>query len=125
MVEDEPTVLTVLVAALSQAGYAVWKASSAEAALRLSRESSEAVDLLLTDVMMPGMNGAELADRLLAERPGMRVLFIAGMPDTVLIRGLLARGHALLPKPFRPLQLIRKVQDVLDGTGARGATSST
>src|SRR5581483_10650261 len=85
VVEDEPTVLTVLVAALSQAGFTVWKAPNAEAALRLSRASREPVDLLLTDVMMPGMNGAELADRLLAERPGLRVLFTAGMPDTMLI----------------------------------------
>lgn len=75
------------------------------------------IDLLLTDVVMPGMSGSELARRLQALRPGIRVVFMSGYsPEAVATRGLLAPGSMFLPKPFSATQLIECIRKTLNET---------
>jgi len=100
---------------LRKAGYQVIEARSAEEAIPLAREHGSRIRLLLSDVMMPGMNGPELARRLVAEMPGLKVLFISGYPDEVLEqKGVLGKGVQLLMKPFTSDALAQKVREVLD-----------
>jgi two-component system cell cycle sensor histidine kinase/response regulator CckA len=83
-------------------------------ALALADGHDGAIDLLLTDVIMPGMNGRQLADALAQRQPGLRVLFASGYPDNVLMdQGALAPGVRLLDKPFTPAALALKVAEVL------------
>ncbi len=115
VVDDEPVVLDVLTAVLTSRGYSVLPAHNAVEALQLFRSHHGPIDLLLTDVVMPDMTGPDLADALAREQPGLKVLFIAGLPDTPVIRNsILARGLDLLPKPFDPRELIRRVEKVLE-----------
>jgi two-component system cell cycle sensor histidine kinase/response regulator CckA len=86
-------------------------------AFRLLDEHSGPLDLLLTDVVLPGLGGPELAAQLRHRLPGLRVLFMSGFPGTaVLANGELAEGSAFLPKAFTPDALARKVREVLTGT---------
>jgi PAS domain S-box-containing protein len=115
VVEDEPAVLTLSRRALEAQGYVVLAASDAAAALRVVERHGGTIHLLLTDVVMPGLSGRELADRLGAQRPGIRVLYMSGYPgDAVVQHGTLPAGSAFLQKPFSPDGLARKVRDVLD-----------
>jgi len=115
VVEDEPAVLTLSRRALEAQGYVVLAASDPVAALRVVERHGGTIHLLLTDVVMPGLSGRELADRLTAQRPGIRVLYMSGYPgDAVVQRGTLPAGSAFLQKPFSPDGLARKVRDVLD-----------
>jgi PAS domain S-box-containing protein len=115
VVEDEPAVLTLSRRALEAQGYVVLAASDAAAALRVVERHGGTIHLLLTDVVMPGLSGPELADRLAAQRPGIRVLYMSGYPgDAVVQHGTLPSGSAFLQKPFSPDGLARKVRDVLD-----------
>jgi len=115
VVEDEPAVLTLSRRALESQGYVVLAASDADAALRVVERHGGMIHLLLTDVVMPGLSGRELADRLSAQRPGIRVLYMSGYPgDAVVQHGTLPLGSAFLQKPFSPDGLARKVRDVLD-----------
>jgi PAS domain S-box-containing protein len=115
VVEDEPAVLTLSRRALEAQGYVVLAASDAAAALRVVERHGGTIHLLLTDVVMPGLSGRELADRLAAQRPGIRVLYMSGYPgDAVVQHGTLPSGSAFLQKPFSPDGLARKVRDVLD-----------
>jgi two-component system, cell cycle sensor histidine kinase and response regulator CckA len=105
--------------ALERAGYQVLAAADGAAALTLAGAHPGTIDLLLTDVIMPGMNGRELAATLGKWRPGLRVLFASGYTDNVLAgQDALAPGMALLDKPFTPAELARKVRDVLMGAHA-------
>src|SRR6266568_1174367 len=115
VVEDEPAVLTLSQRALEAQGYVVLAASDAAAALRVVERHGGTIHLLLTDVVMPGLSGRELAERLGAQRPGIRVLYMSGYPgDAVVQHGTLPSGSAFLQKPFSPDGLARKVRDVLD-----------
>jgi len=115
VVEDEPAVLALSRRALESQGYVVLAASDANAALRVVERHGGMIHLLLTDVVMPGLSGRELADRLSAQRPGIRVLYMSGYPgDAVVQHGTLPLGSAFLQKPFSPDGLARKVRDVLD-----------
>ena len=115
VVEDEPAVLTLSRRALEAQGYVVLAASDAAAALQVVERHGGTIHLLLTDVVMPGMSGRDLADRLAAQRPGIRVLYMSGYPgDAVVQHGTLPSGSAFLQKPFSPDGLARKVRDVLD-----------
>ena len=115
VVEDEPAVLSLSQRALEAQGYVVLAASDATTALRLVERHGGTIHQLLTDVVMPGMSGRELADQLAARRPGTRVLYMSGYPgDAVVQHGELPAGSAFLQKPFAPDGLARKVRDVLD-----------
>src|SRR5437870_375881 len=115
VVEDEPAVLTLSRRALEAQGYIVLTASDAAAALRVVERHGGTIHLLVTDVVMPGKSGRELADKLAAQRPGIRVLYMSGCPgDAVVQHGTLPSGSAFLQKPFSPDGLALKVRDVLD-----------
>jgi PAS domain S-box-containing protein len=115
VVEDEPQVRTVACEALRSHGYKVLEAPDADVALRVARGSGKTIDLLLTDVVMPGLSGKQLADILAAERPGLRMLFMSGYTDDALSpHGVLAPGVHYLQKPFSPEVLAQKVREVLD-----------
>lgn len=114
VVDDEPAVLSLLCGILCSRGYEVAGAESGEKALE-AYSLNGPFDLLLADVMMPGMDGPELARRLWEKDRGLRVLFIAGLADTPMIRSaILDRGLPLLPKPFLPRDLLARVEEVLN-----------
>jgi two-component system, cell cycle sensor histidine kinase and response regulator CckA len=114
VVEDEYAVRHLICRVLRGKGYRVLDAPNAEAALALAAERREAIDLLVTDLVMPGLGGAALAAQLVAHHRGLRVLFITGYaPAAVERQGELAVGSGLLEKPFSADQLARRVREVL------------
>ncbi len=116
LVEDEAPVRSITRQLLQRNGYTVLEASDGQTALALvdGTQHGTQVDLLLTDVIMPGMSGRELAAQLMARRPALRVLFMSGYTDDAVVRhGMLEPGLAYLEKPFRPPTLLRKVREVL------------
>jgi CheY-like chemotaxis protein len=119
LVEDEDAVRELTRRCLQSAGYTVLEAASAEAALDVCARHPERIDLLLTDVIMPGVSGPELSRRLLENRPAIRVLYVSGYTDTAIAsQGILEAGAFFLQKPFSPDSLARKVRDVLDTRSA-------
>ncbi len=115
VVEDEAPVRSVARQVLERHGYTVLEAPSAEAALDIATRYSGAIHLLLTDVVMPGLNGRELATRLADLRPDARVIFMSGYTDDAVTRhGVLEPGSAYVQKPFTPDAIARKVREVLD-----------
>lgn len=116
LVEDEDEVRAMAAEALELEGHAVTSASNAEEALAIWARSSELpFELLLTDVMMPGMSGGELAQRVLQARPATRVLYMSGYNDDAIVRqGLSVSEADFLQKPFTLEALARKVRGVLD-----------
>jgi CheY-like chemotaxis protein len=115
LVEDEEAVRRLARLVLEKMGYRVLEAASAEEAFSVATGHSGGIDLLLTDSVMPGMSGPDLARSLRPRRPEMRVLFMSGYTDDAIVRhGLLEPTEAFLQKPFTPDVLARKVRDVLD-----------
>jgi PAS domain S-box-containing protein len=115
IVEDEGAVLKLTRRALEAQGYTVLAAADGGDALRIVERHGGTIHLLLTDLVMPGLSGRELADQLQVRRPGIRVLYMSGYPgDAVVQHGSLTPGSAFLQKPFSPDSLARKVRDVLD-----------
>jgi two-component system cell cycle sensor histidine kinase/response regulator CckA len=114
LVEDEDSVRSIVSMVLQQAGYTVLESSSGEAAIEEAEAHAERIHLLITDVVMPGMGGHELVRRLLAVRPGLKVLYLSGHTDDALIRrGVLEADVAFLHKPFKIAALTTKVREVL------------
>jgi two-component system cell cycle sensor histidine kinase/response regulator CckA len=114
VVEDEDAVRHLVCRVLRAKGYRVLEAAHGEAAVALSAATAEPIDLLVTDMVMPGMGGTALAAQLLADRPALRVLFMTGYaPEAVERRGELAEGDGLLEKPFSADDLARKVREVI------------
>jgi PAS domain S-box-containing protein len=117
LVEDQEQVRAVAHAILKRSGYRVLVAQHAAEALLLCEVRSEPIHLLLTDVVMPHMSGAELAKRAVAERPELKVLYMSGYTDDSVVRhGILESEMAFLQKPFTPETLTRKVREVLNAT---------
>jgi two-component system cell cycle sensor histidine kinase/response regulator CckA len=117
LVEDEPALRELTRTVLAARGYNVIEASHAEEAERLAsdRRDGGKIHLLLTDVIMPGVSGRELAKRVLARQPSMRVLYMSGYTYNVIAEnGTLERDVAFLQKPFTPSALVENVREVLD-----------
>lgn len=115
LVEDEAPVRALFAKTLRNAGYRVIEARNGEEALDASLRYDKPIDLLVTDVVMPGMNGRQLATRLETLRPSLQVLYISGYTnDAISGSGLLAPGVAFLQKPFTPSELARRVRALLD-----------
>lgn len=114
LVDDEETVLRFSARVLTKEGFRVLSARSGQEARDAAQAGDDAIDLLVTDVMMPGMNGCQLAEVLLARRPSLRVLFMSGYAEEVLVTNVgLVPGAAFLSKPFKPSVLVTKVRGVL------------
>ncbi len=122
LAEDDDAVRAVAREALERAGYRVLAAADGNQAITLAETHIGQIDLLVTDVIMPGMNGRELAERLGAAHPGLAVLFASGYTDNVLAdQGALIPGMALLDKPFTPAALTAKVAMMLAANPVTGA----
>jgi signal transduction histidine kinase/DNA-binding response OmpR family regulator len=119
LVEDDDMVRLVAGEILSSSGYAVLEATRMSEAVRHCAQNPD-IALLLTDVVMPRINGKELAERLTKVLPRMRVLFMSGYAETVVHDGVLDQGLNFIQKPFTPTALLRKVREVLDGGEASG-----
>ena len=114
LVEDEEEVRAFARDVLEMGGYAVLEAPSAARALEVGEAHPAAIDLLITDVLMPGMTGPELARRLRARRPALRVLCMSGYPESAGRRAGGEQGwNAWLDKPFSPDAMLAKVRDCL------------
>jgi len=100
---------------LESSGFRVLVAANAKEAIDLARRSTEKIDLLLTDMVMPGMDGRTLAKLILEEKPGIKILYMSGYSDHSIHQGLRPES-SLLPKPFTEEELIRKVCDILDAS---------
>lgn len=115
LAEDQSELLTILQSSLAQRGYRVLAAHTAADILRLVEETTEPIHLLVTDVIMPGMNGRELATAVLAKRPGLPVLYMSGYArDVITGRKLLPPEIEVLQKPFAPRMLHRRIREILD-----------
>ena len=117
VVEDSEPVRRLAADSLRQHGYRVLEAESGEAAARLVATLQQPIDLLLTDVVMPGMTGRQLAERIQALLPAVNVLFTSGYSEELVQNGGLDPGVAFLAKPFTPDELIAKVQELLHRKG--------
>lgn len=116
LAEDEDAVRAVAMATLERRGYRVLAGSDGETTIAIAKAFAGQIDLLLTDVVMPGMNGRELAERLEELRPGIRVLFMSGYTDdAVLLHGVSTDERTLLPKPFTSVELAQRVRSAIDG----------
>ena len=114
LVEDEPRVRSFCADVLQPAGYRVLQAGSGEEAMKLAVSAAGPIALLLTDVVLPGMNGRVLAERLLTLRPELKVLYMSGYTDDMVVRtGVVAGGTAFLQKPFTAQTLLDRVRAVL------------
>ena len=115
VVEDEESIRKFACAVLGGYGYRVLEARDGEDALRVAGEHEVEIGLLLTDVIMPGMGGRELYDRISEQRPAIKVLFMSGYTDDAIVHhGVLDAGTSFLQKPFSAISLARKVKEVLE-----------
>ncbi|HBI14232.1 MAG TPA: hybrid sensor histidine kinase/response regulator [Desulfobulbaceae bacterium] len=115
LVEDDETVLDLVSTTLKISGYTVIEAHNGREALKICEEKGHDIKLLITDVIMPGLDGSELAQSIKAIHPNIRVLFISGYADSAIVQhGVLQPGMAFLQKPFTSFGLSRKVREVLD-----------
>ena len=114
LVEDDDAVRGLSKKILERSGYVVMEAGDGRAGLSLIESRREPIDILVSDVLMPEMSGGELVERALRTRPGLKVLFVSGHAEDVLVREGVTRGVAFLAKPFTPAELVHKVREVLD-----------
>jgi CheY-like chemotaxis protein len=120
VVEDEPTILKMTATMLTRLGYAVLEADSPSAALRVAGGHDGGIDLLLTDVIMPGMNGRDLAGQLAETYPQMKCLFMSGYPANVIAeQGALDEGVHFIQKPFTKKALAERIRRTLEDGTAR------
>jgi PAS domain S-box-containing protein len=125
VVEDEAAILEIAREMLEQLGYTVLSASSPEEAIRMSEEREGSIHLLITDVVMPQMNGRELCERLGAARPGLKCLYMSGYTaDVIAHRGVLEEGVSFIAKPFSLTTLSVKVREVLDAPPGNASSAT-
>jgi two-component system cell cycle sensor histidine kinase/response regulator CckA len=107
-------------ASLEAYGYQVLEAADARAAVEIAERHGDAIDLLLTDVVMPGGSGREVAMQVSQTRPQIKLIYMSGYTDDAVVRhGVLHREAHFLQKPFTPSVLTRKIRQVLDGDGTQ------
>ena len=126
LVEDEQRVRALAKLALEDAGYQVLAAASPEEAIRAAAAHTGRINVILTDVIMPLMNGRDLAEWIVERHPDSKVLFMSGYTDdTLLAHGVAVREMAFLHKPFTPTTLVQRVREVIDSmpAGMVGASS--
>ncbi len=117
--EDHGGVRSLIVGILKDRGYKVLEATTGDDAVQLAERQAGSIDLLVSDIQMPGINGRELARRLRQLLPGMRVLFVSGYQESTSAEPILAAPDvSLMSKPFAPLELAAKVRELLDAPGA-------
>jgi CheY-like chemotaxis protein len=117
LAEDEDQVRAVIRAILTRAGYTVLEASNGDDALQRAKNSTVPIHLLLTDVVMPGMGGRVLAERMSEVLPNLKVLFMSGYTDDAIVHhGVLEAGLSFYQKPVTPQALLQRVRDVLGST---------
>jgi CheY-like chemotaxis protein len=114
LIEDEELVRTLASRILQASGYVVYEADNGREGLALCESHHGPIDLLLTDVVMPELGGREVAERALQMRPDMRVLFMSGHTQDVVLKEGIQKGAAFLQKPFTPAGLAQKVRETLD-----------
>jgi two-component system cell cycle sensor histidine kinase/response regulator CckA len=115
VVEDEPQVRRMAARALAEVGHRVLEAGDGREAITVLARAGQGVDLVLTDVAMPGMSGRELADRLHLARPDVRVIFMSGYADDEIVRrGLLGPDQPFIQKPFTPATLVRRIAELTE-----------
>jgi CheY-like chemotaxis protein len=115
LVEDDVLVRGLAARVLSRQGYHLLEAANGHEALAFIQEYGPEIQLLISDLVMPGVSGKALAEQLQAARPGVKVLFISGYTDHIISHhGILEAGVHFLQKPFLPIKLARKVREVLD-----------
>jgi len=115
LVEDEPLLLELADCTLQQLGYRVLACTNADAALRTFADNKDAISLLVTDVVMPRMDGRELAGRITRLKPGLQVLYSSGYGGSIIAQHGSPSGSVnFLPKPYRPAELADKVRELLD-----------
>ncbi len=125
LVEDEPNVRELAAEMLNRQGYRVLTAADGAEALKVADELAGPLDLLVTDVIMPRLNGPELAGRLKESRPDLKILYVSGYADEMIARfGILEHGVSLLPKPFSAMLLARKVRQVLEASANKPANET-
>ncbi|MBI4470479.1 MAG: PAS domain S-box protein [Acidobacteria bacterium] len=116
LVEDDEAVRRMVIEILRVKGYKLIEASKGPEAVEFCLRNPQPIHLVLTDVVMPGMNGRQVVDRLTALRPGLKVLYMSGYTDdSIVLQGVLEEGVAFIEKPFTPAALARRVREVLDG----------
>jgi CheY-like chemotaxis protein len=121
LVEDESPLRAIAREILEEHGYRVIEAGGADEAIEVAGRSGETIHLLVTDVVMPRMNGRVLAESLLAGRPELRVLYMSGYTDDIIAhRGVLDSGTQLLEKPFTARALLTRVSTALERGGGKG-----
>ena len=120
LVEDEESVRELVRETLKSKGYVVMEAADGVSGMKVAESHKGKIDILITDVVMPGMSGRELAQRITAVRQTIKVLFLSGYTeDAIIHEGVLEPGTAFLQKPFSAEELTRKVRTVLDGEPAQ------
>ena len=123
IVEDEENVRELLLRSLARHGYTLLTASDGRDALRVASRHKGAIDLILTDVVMPHMGGPELVASIRSRLPSAKALFMSGYTDDAMMRhGLLMADVSFIQKPYTPAELSRKIRDVLDEGREAGAT---
>jgi two-component system cell cycle sensor histidine kinase/response regulator CckA len=119
VVDDEPEIRKLVSAMLSTTGYSIILADTGEQAIKLFRKQPNAIDLLLADVVAPGMAGPTLADQLTELKPDLKVLFMSGYDSRQVVQKyVVEKGYMLLTKPFTVKQLEEKVAEALKGSRA-------
>jgi two-component system, cell cycle sensor histidine kinase and response regulator CckA len=116
VVEDDGMIREIIKKILNKSGYRILSAADSKEAIHISEEHEEKIALMLTDVVLPGMGGRELADLLVEKRPDMKVLYMSGYTDDAIVHhGILEKGLFFMQKPFTSNVLKEKIREVLDG----------